>query len=164
MDLGACKSFDEKVCGHFSPLSARGGLSFKFSRFYRSAKNEVFRFGEFSIAGGNARAAETGDGRRKMVSSFRGRLKGFSAAGYEKTPRPSACEVLVSGGRRGIRTLDALNGHAAFPGRYNQPLCHPSMMCSAVSCSAVVKAFLQVGQVPETEKQEYTKERKVCHE
>lgn len=39
------------------------------------------------------------------------------------------------------------------------------MMCSAVSCSAVVKAFLlQVGQVPETEKQEYTKERKVCHE
>ena len=38
------------------------------------------------------------------------------------------------------------------------------MMCSAVSCSAVVKAFLQVGQVPETEKWEYTKERKVCHE
>lgn len=38
------------------------------------------------------------------------------------------------------------------------------MMCSAVSCSAVVKAFLQVGQVPETEKQKYTKERKVCHE
>lgn len=31
-----------------------------------------------------------------------------------------------TGGRRGIRTLDALNGHAAFPGRYNQPLCHPS--------------------------------------
>lgn len=72
MDLGACKSFDEKVCGHFSPLSARGGLSFKFSRFYRSAKNEVFRFGEFSIAGGNARAAETGDGRRKRYRLFGG--------------------------------------------------------------------------------------------
>ena len=34
--------------------------------------------------------------------------------------------ALSTGGRRGIRTLDALNGHAAFPGRYNQPLCHPS--------------------------------------
>ena len=64
----------------------------------------------------------------------------------------------------GEGTLDTEFPYAAFPGRYNQPLCHPSMMCSAVSCSAVVKALLQVGQVPETEKQEYTKERKVCHE
>ena len=38
------------------------------------------------------------------------------------------------------------------------------MMCSAVSCSAVGNAFLKFGQVPETEKQEYTKERKGCHE
>ena len=35
--------------------------------------------------------------------------------------------ALSTGGRRGIRTLDALNGHAAFPGRYIKPLCHPSV-------------------------------------
>ena len=31
------------------------------------------------------------------------------------------------GGRRGIRTLDTEFPYAAFPGRYNQPLCHPSI-------------------------------------
>ena len=44
----------------------------------------------------------------------------------QKSPQIKDLRVCVRGGRRGIRTLDALNGHAAFPGRYNQPLCHPS--------------------------------------
>ena len=87
-----------------------------------------------------------------------------AAARMKKGRKPKLPAFLNLGGRGGIRTLDTEFPYAAFPGRYNQPLCHPSMMCSAVSCSAVVKALLQVGQVPETEKQEYTKERKVCHE
>ncbi len=34
--------------------------------------------------------------------------------------------LCIFGGRRGIRTLDTESPYAAFPGRYNQPLCHPS--------------------------------------
>ena len=36
--------------------------------------------------------------------------------------------LLKSGGRGGIRTLDTEFPYAAFPGRYIQPLCHPSKM------------------------------------
>ena len=35
--------------------------------------------------------------------------------------------LLKFGGRRGIRTLDTESPYAAFPGRYIQPLCHPSI-------------------------------------
>lgn len=48
-----------------------------------------------------------------------------------KNPKSSHTDKNISGGRRGIRTLDTEFPYAAFPGRYNQPLCHPSVDVSA---------------------------------
>lgn len=46
---------------------------------------------------------------------------------YEKSQTSWDNLGFESGGRRGIRTLDTESPYAAFPGRYNQPLCHPSV-------------------------------------
>ena len=47
---------------------------------------------------------------------------------HEKGRKPKLPAFLNLGGRGGIRTLDTEFPYAAFPGRYIQPLCHPSKM------------------------------------
>ena len=52
------------------------------------------------------------------------------AARMKKGRKPKLPAFLNLGGRGGIRTLDTEFPYAAFPGRYIQPLCHPSVvMC-----------------------------------
>ena len=51
-----------------------------------------------------------------------------AAARMKKGRKPKLPAFLNLGGRGGIRTLDTEFPYAAFPGRYIQPLCHPSKM------------------------------------
>ncbi len=60
-----------------------------------------------------------------------------------KKPR-SSYELLTTGGRGGIRTLDRARPYAAFPGRYIQPLCHPSRMGSTKAFKPVPNKGLRL--------------------
>ena len=51
-----------------------------------------------------------------------------AAARMKEGRKPKLPAFLNLGGRGGIRTLDTEFPYAAFPGRYIQPLCHPSKM------------------------------------
>ena len=51
---------------------------------------------------------------------------------------------LTTGGRGGIRTLDRARPYAAFPGRYIQPLCHPSRMGSTKAFKPVPNKGLRL--------------------
>ena len=52
--------------------------------------------------------------------------------------------LLTTGGRGGIRTLDRARPYAAFPGRYIQPLCHPSRMGSTKAFKPVPNKGLRL--------------------
>ena len=69
-----------------------------------------------------------------------------AAARMKKGRKPKLPAFLNLGGRGGIRTLDTEFPYAAFPGRYIQPLCHPSKMSELTvsSESAIVQYIFKV--------------------
>ena len=101
--------FGRHLCQFVHGLSFQKWPQFEATSCANSAKKEQSRAGAIKSAQ---------DQNARGIRLFRPQI--------QKSPQIKDLRVYVRGGRRGIRTLDALNGHAAFPGRYNQPLCHPS--------------------------------------
>ena len=62
----------------------------------------------------------------------------------KKRQKTFAFCLLNSGGRRWIRTLDTHCAYAAFPGRYFQPLSHPSMVFSDVACQSEDEVYMKI--------------------
>lgn len=107
--IAVSQSSDVILCQFVHGLSFQKWPQFEATSCANSAKKEQSREGAIKSAQ---------DQNARGIRLFRPQI--------QKSPQIKDLRVYVRGGRRGIRTLDALNGHAAFPGRYNQPLCHPS--------------------------------------